>query len=76
MGGLYSKIIKAGDRTFFVDVRETRNRSRYLAITETRPSTLEGERTFVRNKVVIPAEWIDEVLTGINEAATLMKGAL
>ena len=59
MEGLYSKIIKAGDRTYFVDVREARNKSRYLAICETKPSK-EGGSKFDRSKVIVFAGQVSE----------------
>lgn len=71
MEGLYSKIIKAGDRTYFVDVREAKNKSRYLAISETKPSQ-DGEKKFSRSKIVIFADHIEAVRETINEAADLV----
>ena len=33
---VYSKVIKAGKRTYFLDVRATRNQDYYLTITESK----------------------------------------
>lgn len=71
MEGLYSKIIKAGERTYFVDVREARNKSRYLAITETKPSG-DGEKKYSRSKVVVFTENMTEFRTAFDEASALM----
>ena len=71
MEGLYSKIIKAGDKTYFVDVREARNKSRYLAISETRPSG-NGEKKFSRSKVVVFGEHLSEFRSALDEAAGTM----
>jgi len=71
MEGLYSKIIKAGDKTYFVDVREAKNKSRYLAISETRPSS-EGEKKFSRSKIVVFADHIEAFRESFNEAADLV----
>jgi Protein of unknown function (DUF3276) len=71
MEGLYSKIIKAGERTYFVDVREARNKSRYLAISETRPSG-NGEKKFSRSKVVVFPDHLAEFRTALDEAVGMM----
>ena len=71
MEGLYSKIIKAGDRTYFVDVREARNKSKYLAISETRPSG-NGEKKFSRSKVVVFTDHLTEFRSAFDEAVGMM----
>jgi hypothetical protein len=73
MEGIYSKIIKAGERTYFVDVREARNKSRYLAISETRPSG-NGEKKFSRSKVVVFNEHLTEFRSALDEAVGAMTG--
>jgi len=73
MEGLYSKIIKAGERTYFVDVREARNKSRYLAICETKPSR-DGEKKFDRSKVVIFPGQVTEIRNALDEAAAVLTG--
>jgi len=73
MEGLYSKIIKAGEKTYFVDVREARNKSRYLSISETRPSTDAGKK-FARSKVIVFAEQVAEFRSAFDEAAGVLTG--
>lgn len=73
MEGLYSKIIKAGDRTYFVDVREARNLSRYVSISCTAPG--DRARTFKRTKVVIFAEELFEVALALSEAVPFVAEA-
>ncbi len=73
MEGLYSKIIKAGERTYFVDVREARNKSKYLAISETRPSGGSGEKKFSRSKVVVFPDHLAEFRTAFDEAVGMMS---
>lgn len=72
MEGVYSKVIKAGERTYFVDVREARNKSKYLAISETRPSG-NGEKKFTRSKVVVFNEHLAEFRGALDEAVGLMS---
>jgi len=73
MEGLYSKIIKAGERTYFVDVREARNKSRYLAISETKPSK-DGGRKFDRSKVIVFPGQVAEFREAFEEAAGVLTG--
>jgi len=73
MEGLYSKIIKAGERTYFVDVREARNKSRYLSISETKPAK-EGGGKFARSKVIVFAEQVAELKSALDEAAGILAG--
>ncbi len=73
MEGLYSKIIKAGERTYFVDVREARNKSRYLAICETKPSK-DGQKKFDRSKVIVFPAQVAEFRVAFDEAAGVLSG--
>ncbi|HLB01088.1 MAG TPA: DUF3276 family protein [Bacteroidota bacterium] len=73
MEGLYSKIIKAGDRTYFVDVREAKNKSRYLAISETRPPK-DGGKKFERSKVILFEAQVAEFRSALEEAAGILAG--
>jgi len=73
MEGLYSKIIKAGERTYFVDVREARNKSRYIAICETKPSR-DGNKKFDRSKVIVFPEQVTEFRAAFEAAAGVLTG--
>jgi hypothetical protein len=72
MEGLYSKIIKAGDRTYFVDVREAPNKSRYLSVSETKPSG-DGARKFVRSKIVVFPEHLGIFRDALTEAIAVLE---
>ncbi len=52
MDALFSKIIKAGDRTYFIDVKEAKNKSKYLTIAESKKAT-EGDKKFTRSSVMV-----------------------
>jgi hypothetical protein len=52
MDALFSKTIKAGDRTYFIDVKEAKNKSKYLTIAESKPSK-EGDKKFSRSSVMV-----------------------
>ena len=63
MDALFSRAIKAKDRTYFIDVKEAKNKSKYITIAETKPSK-EGEKKFSRSSVMI----FDNQIAGFREA--------
>jgi hypothetical protein len=72
MDAIYSKSLKAGGRTYFIDVREARNKAKYLTISETKPSS-DGTKKFTRSSIMVfndQAEQFREVFT---EAVDLLK---
>lgn len=70
MEGIFSRVIKAKDRTYFVDVKESRNSSRYLAISETRPGR-DGKK-FERVRVVVFGDQLRSFREAVEEAAGLI----
>jgi len=66
---IYSTKIRAGKTTFFVDVREAKNGTEYLAITESR---LNGEKS-ERKTLCIFGETVGEFRKAIDEAADVLS---
>ena len=57
---VFSKMIKAGHRTYFIDVKTTRSNDYFMAITELRKKILpSGGTATERNKVFIYQEDIE-----------------
>ena len=75
MDALFSKSIKAGDRTYFIDVKEAKNKSKYLTIAETKPlkDAKEGEKKNTRSSVMIFDNQADKFREALEEAMKLMK---
>ena len=71
MEAIFSKSVKAGGRTYFVDVKEAKNKSKYMTIAESRPAK-EGEKKFTRSSVMIFDQKIDEFRDVVNEAMKFM----
>lgn len=68
MESLFSKTIKAGKTTFFIDVREAKNKSKYISIAE---STLSGDgedKKFSRKNITIFDNQFDKFREAIEEA--------
>lgn len=55
--GIYSKVLRAGRRTYFFDVRETRAGDYYLTITESKKNTGEdGSFYYKKHKIYLYKE--------------------
>ncbi len=76
MGADASKTVRAGRRTYFFDVKETKEGKPYLVITE---STFVGEHRNggedrrLRSRLMVFAESIEEFIQALNEVAQKIK---
>ena len=74
---VYSKVVKAGKRTYFMDVRATRNNDYYLTITESKKSYDElGNVSFYKHKLFLYKEDFEKFKEGLEEAIVVVKNAL
>jgi len=62
---IYSTMVRAGRTTFFVDVKEAKNGSKYLSITESRIDGDEKKKTTLR----VFGDSIEEFRKAIDDAA-------
>lgn len=72
MDPIFSKTIKAGDRTYFIDVKEAKNKSKYLTIAESRPSK-EGEKKFTRSSVMVFDNQVGKLREALDEAMKMFE---
>lgn len=63
---LYTTMVRSGRTTFFVDVKEAKNGSKYLSISETK---VNGEQKKERVTVRVFGESIEQFKQAINDAA-------
>lgn len=74
---VYSKVLKAGKRTYFMDVKATRNNDYYLTITESKKKfDEEGNASFEKHKIFLYKEDFDKFSEGLKEALEVLKEAL
>ena len=74
---VYSKVVKAGKRTYFMDVRATHNNDYYLTITESKKSYDEsGNVSFSKHKLFLYKEDIEKFKEGLEDAIVVVKNAL
>jgi hypothetical protein len=72
MDALFSKTIKAGDRTYFIDVKEAKNKSKYLTIAESKPSK-EGDKKFTRSSVMVFDNQVPKLKEALDEALGVIQ---
>jgi len=73
----YSKVIKAGKRIYYLDMKKSRLGDYYLAITESKKSVVEVDPTtqmvsFEKHKIFLYKEDFDNFLQGIHELIDLI----
>ena len=70
---LYTRMIRAGRRTYFFNVREAKNNQRFIIIAE---STRSDDGTFNSSSVIIFPEHVENFLTAFSEARALLKDSV
>lgn len=65
---VFTKMIKAGHRTYFIDVKTTRANDHFISITELRNKILpDGNMVNERNKVFVYQEDFDKFVGGLKD---------
>ena len=71
---IHSKVVRAGKRTYFFDVKSTRNDDYYITLTESRKRAHDdGSTTFSRHQIYLYKEDFEKFIEGINEAIVQVK---
>jgi len=67
---LFSKAIKAGKRTYFFDVKSTKNDEKYITITESKRRFDESQNRFFyeKHKIFLYKEDFEKVAKGLTDA--------
>ena len=74
---VYSKAVKAGKRTYFFDVKATRNNDYYLTITESKKKfDQDGNSSFEKHKIFLYKEDFEKFVEGLEDAVKIVKNAL
>jgi hypothetical protein len=68
-GDVWSRSVRAGRRTYFFDVKSTRENDYYLTITESKKLfDNDGKLTFKKHKIFLYKEDFDKFVGGLSEA--------
>ncbi len=71
---ILTNTVKAGKRTYFIDVKETSTQDYFLTITESRKkSGADGTSIFERHKIFLYKEDFDKFVDGLNNAIGFIK---
>ena len=74
---VYSKAVKAGKRTYFFDVKATRNNDYYLTITESKKKfDKDGNSSYEKHKIFLYKEYFEKFAEGLDDAVEVVKNAL
>ncbi len=72
---IFSKIVRAGKRTYFFDVKATRANQQYLTITESkrRFSEEQGKFFYEKHKIFLYGEDFEKFKNGLTEAIAFIE---
>jgi len=75
---LFSKAVRAGKRTYFFDVKETKSGDKYLTITESkrRFDNDSGKFSYEKHKLFLFKEDFEKFLEGYENAISFINGDL
>lgn len=70
---IYTKVVRAGKRTYFFDVKATRKEDYYLTITESKKRVgKEGKVFYEKHKIFLYKEDFDKFADGLKDAVTFI----
>lgn len=71
---VYSKVVRAGNRTYFFDVKATRKNDLYLTITESKKRfNKDGKFFFEKHKIFLYKEDFEKFADGFEDAISYIK---
>lgn len=74
---IYSKPVRAGKRTYFFDVKATRNNDYYLTITESKKKLeKDGSQNYEKHKIFLYKEDFDKFAEGLTTLSLTSKQLL
>ena len=74
---VFTKIVKAGKRTYFFDIKTTKGQDHYITVTESKKVITNGKEVFQKHKIFLYkedfekfSETLQEVMNKANELNT------
>ena len=65
---VYSKVVRAGKRTYFFDVKSTKGNDLYLTLTESKKTTIDGRESYQKHKLFLYKEDFEKFQEGLTDA--------
>ena len=73
MDALFTRTIKAGKSTYFVDVKESKNNRRYISLAESTISGEGEEKKFTRKSIILFDTVAEQVCDALLEATGALR---
>ena len=64
---VYSKVVRAGKRTYFFDVKSTKGNELYLTLTESKKTFVDGRESYQKHKIFLYKEDFDKFQEGLTD---------
>lgn len=74
MDPLFSKMVKSGKITYFLDVKEAKNNTKYLTVTASQPSKEEPKK-FTKNSINVFSNSAEEFIGAVKQAKEELSSA-
>ncbi|MGB0428905.1 MAG: DUF3276 family protein [Bacteroidia bacterium] len=75
-GLVHSEVVKAGPRTYFIDIKETQKQDYYISLTESTKKRNGDSSFYLRNKVFIYKEDVNKIYEAFGKVVQKMKSDL
>jgi hypothetical protein len=70
---VYSKVVRAGKRTYFFDVKSTKGNDLYITVTESKKNVQDGIENFEKHKLFLYKEDFDKFQEGLEDVLRKIK---
>ena len=64
---VYSKVVRAGKRTYFFDVKSTKGNELFLTLTESKKTFSDGRETYQKHKIFLYKEDFEKFQDGLSD---------
>lgn len=70
---VYSKVVRAGKRTYFFDVKSTKGSDLYITLTESKKVFQDGRETYQKHKIFLYKEDFEKFQEGLADALSKIE---
>lgn len=70
---VYSKVVRAGKRTYFFDVKSTKGNDLYLTLTESKKTTHDGRESYQKHKLFLYKEDFTKFQDGLADVLSKIE---
>ncbi len=71
---IYSKVVRAGKRTYFFDIKSTKSNDLYITLTESKKTFGEdGDGNYKKNKIFLYKEDFEKFREGIDDVLSKIE---